>query len=109
MDLGVENTEFDYMLGGSSASIITLAVEDGYYWEVEMTGIKFSEESADEWGFSNTKARFASGLQCIYAPPNHYELMKEEVLKYSMGYYEDSTYGIVVDCNQADDLYPMKI
>lgn len=82
---------------------------DTYYWETDIKGIRFSTDAADEWGFKNAKARFSSGTQCLYAPPEHYALMKEKILQYSLGYYEDTTYGIVVDCEQADDLKDLQI
>ena len=45
-----------------------------------------------------------NGRQCIYAPSDHYALLKERLMQYSLGYYEDSVYGMVVDCHQIDQL-----
>ena len=30
-------------------------------------------------------------------------------MQFSLGYYEDSTYGIVVDCEQEDDLNDIEL
>ena len=78
---------------------ISLGVKpNNYYWELKLKGVRFSTNIEDEWGFVDTTARISTSEQCITAPSNHFKLMRDGVMKYSTGYYEDPVYGLVVDC-----------
>ena len=105
IDLGVETSDTSLMKTGSGYETKTFDVTHGsYYWEADLMGARFSTDGSDEWGLSNNKVRFASGRPCIYAPSSQYTLMKSSVMKYSFGYYESSTYGLVTSCDMVDHM-----
>ena len=101
IDLGYDSTDTSLLKTSvtNENDPVTFNVDnDSYFWELDLKGVRLSTEEADEWGLRDTKARLASGQTCISAPIEHYNLMKDKILQYSIGYYEDSTYGLVVDC-----------
>ena len=57
----------------SGKTTVTLtARSDVEHWETQLTGIKFSPDDKDLWGFEDTYVRFDSGVQCMYVPEDDY-------------------------------------
>ena len=110
MDFGVESSDTTTWKKATGTRKTFYIDPSKQYWETELRGMKFSTDTSDEWGFTTTiPARFATGQQCIYAPTVYYDLFKRSIMKNSLGYYEDPTYGFVVDCNQEDDMNDIDI